>query len=307
MLILMIPLHIKSDQPRTIRVKLSAWFCSSADLCRLWSKMTPGRSLKMAPRTGLEIIFTDTEPCDYHLVVQRANDAQQPPLMKTIMLQMETWATFGPPGDYFYLGSYDRVPHVAEWHLAQDCDELLQCSPAKSKGDAISVILSDICSNEIYRHRIAFAHLLDDHFEVDKYGADADAAKGEPAWRNYRGRLPPHTKDEGLMPYKYTFNAENAVVHNYVTEKLYDGILSECLVFYMGAPNAAAIVDSRAFVQLPVGDMAGALAIVRRSVADNEYEARLPFIHAEKARIVRTMSPLAVCCREVLKAERIYE
>ena len=57
-----------------------------------------------------------------------------------------------------------------------------------------------------------------------------------------------------MFPYKYVFNCENNWERNWITEKLVDGILAECLVFYSGAPNVGDYIDRRAFVQLDLID-----------------------------------------------------
>ena len=44
---------------------------------------------------------------------------------------------------------------------------------------------------------------------IDVYGSDRFG------YKNYKGKLPMYEKDEGLFPYKYTFNCENNSIKNY--------------------------------------------------------------------------------------------
>lgn len=270
-----------------IRVKLDSWFAESKTLCDIWKKMTPNNSLKMQVKNRT-VEFVDSEPCDYYLVIHKNSDGSLPPPEKTLTFQMETWLEIDHDLPYLYNGAYKFAPHVVEWHLSTELNNLLAMTPEKTEGDAVSCILSDKDSNHMYKHRIDFAHHLDGLVNLHKYGSD----KG--GWKNYKGTLPAYTKDSALFPYKYTFNAENSVTHNYVTEKLYDAILSECLIFYMGAPNASEIIDPRAFIQLPVDDMDTASNIVINAIANNEYHSRLPYIQAEKRRLITTETPFAI-------------
>ena len=41
------------------------------------------------------------------------------------------------------------------------------------------------------------------------------------------------------MPYKYYFMAENNFEPGFITEKLWEPIICECLVFNQGAPDVA--------------------------------------------------------------------
>ena len=108
-------------------------------------------------------------------------------------------------------------------------------------------------------------------------------------WNNYKGSLPYHKKDDALFPYKYTFNCENHSNKNYCTEKLYDGILAECLVFYNGCFNAKDLIDERAFVYLELSNFEKDYELIKKAINDNWWQHRLPYIKAMKKKILNEL------------------
>ena len=81
---------------------------------------------------------------------------------------------------------------------------------------------------------------------------------------------------------------ENNSIHNYFTEKLVDGVLAECLVFYWGCPNVDMYIDSRAYVQLS-GDFEEDYKTILYMITHNEWERRLDVIKQEKKRIIEKL------------------
>ena len=105
----------------------------------------------------------------------------------------------------------------------------------------------------------------------------------------YRGPLLMSEKSKGYVPFKYYFMCENNYEINYVTEKLWEPILCECLCFYYGCPNVADYVDSRAYVQLDMTDFAKSYAIIQRAVKEDWWSQRIEFIRSEKYRILNEL------------------
>jgi hypothetical protein len=89
-----------------------------------------------------------------------------------------------------------------------------------------------------------------------------------------------------MFPYKYVFNAENHEIRNYYTEKLIDGILAECLVFYWGCPNISDYIDSRAYVKLNLENFDKDLEIIKTALRENWWEQRIDIIREEKRKIL---------------------
>lgn len=89
-----------------------------------------------------------------------------------------------------------------------------------------------------------------------------------------------------MFPYKYVFNCENNSIKNYYTEKLIDGILAECLVFYSGCYNIKEFIDERAFVYLELNNFEDDYKKVKEAVEGNLWEERIPYIRAAKKKIL---------------------
>jgi GR25 family glycosyltransferase involved in LPS biosynthesis len=124
-------------------------------------------------------------------------------------------------------------------------------------------------------------HLASNNVDIDVFGRGA--IDGVP---NHKGELPEWDKRDGLFPYRYTIAAENFSEHNYVTEKFFDAILSECLCFYWGCPNLEQLVDPDVFVRLPLEDPAQAQRIIEQAIADDLWSQRIDAIRREKQRIL---------------------
>ena len=106
----------------------------------------------------------------------------------------------------------------------------------------------------------------------------------------YKGNLEYHKKDNGLFPYKYTFNCENNSIKNYCTEKLYDGILAECLVFYSGCYNIKDYLPENSFVYLELSNFEEDLKIIQTAIKEDWHTLYLPNIRAAKKKILNELS-----------------
>jgi hypothetical protein len=79
---------------------------------------------------------------------------------------------------------------------------------------------------------------------------------------------------------------ENNQEKNFITEKIWEPIISETLVFYWGCPNIAEYINPMAFVQLPIDDFEKSFQIIKESINNNLWEQRLPYIKEEKEKIL---------------------
>jgi hypothetical protein len=160
------------------------------------------------------------------------------------------------------------------------------------KDDSLSNVVSSILSDK-YRDvgqikRIDFAKFLESKgIKLDVYGQGSEKF----LFKEHKGKLPYHNKNAGLLPYKYTFNAENTSIKNYLTEKLFDGILAECLVFYNGCFNAKEFFPNgdKAFVYLNLINFEKDYEIIKSAIENNLWEERLPYIKEAKQHILNNM------------------
>ncbi len=117
-----------------------------------------------------------------------------------------------------------------------------------------------------------------------------------------RGYRPMADKAEALDPFRYHICLENHLAAHHWTEKLSDAFLGHCLPFYAGAPDAADYFPEGSFVRIDMKDPDGAVALLRRAIAEDWYSQRLPFIEEARRRVVQDYHLFAVTERIVAAA-----
>lgn len=269
------------------RVMLLCNWCESKDLCDTWNKMSKGNYTW----NNIQIVWE--EPAEYYVIINCPPITMFPDPSKTILFHMEPhmrrnkhmWGDWGdPPATGLkFCGTHSREYNNTEWHLSKSYSELSETSAVKDADvcSILSTVLSDKYSDPGHIKRIDFVKFLEKkNMDVHVFGGN----KFE--WAQYKGSLPYHKKDDAMFPYKYVFNAENHEIRNYYTEKLVDGILAECLVFYWGCPNIRDFFDEKAFVSLDLLDFEKDFNTIKTAIEENWWEERLPYIRAAKQRIL---------------------
>ncbi len=275
------------------RVLLTCNWTDSKTLCELWNKMSKGNY------TWNNIEIVHEEPADFYCVINSPPTGYViPDLTKTVYFQMEPhmscnqqmWGHWALPNDYIknsllFCGIHTEHYNNNEWHLSRTYNQLSTEKIVKLEScNVISTVLSTKYRDPGHIKRIDFVKFLEQNgVIVDVYGGDS-------GWKNYKGTLKAHEKDNALFPYKYTFNAENHEINNYYTEKIVDAILAECLIFYWGCPNICSLIDERAFVKLELVDFEKDLQIIQEAIRDNWWEQRLPYIQEAKRKILNETS-----------------
>jgi GR25 family glycosyltransferase involved in LPS biosynthesis len=209
----------------------------------------------------------------------------------SIVVHMEPYEGTSRYGDwaephstrFLHVHSRDFATNFLEWHLDISYDQLATTSPTKSAD--LSAIVTGKRLSPGHHFRLDLIHHLESIGQaIDVFGLDNNES-----FRNYRGALPWLDKREGLAPYRYTIAIENNPEKNYVTEKLTDAILSECLPFYWGCPNLEDILESDSFIRLPSDDITAATSIIREAIANDEYSRRLPAIKRSKEKLLNSL------------------
>jgi GR25 family glycosyltransferase involved in LPS biosynthesis len=271
--------------PRTAhRVKLIADWISSGPLCELWNRQSQG------DYAWADIEVTaDDDDVDYYVIVNRPKDDSahfRPD--RTVVFQMEpsaissTWGAWASPDprEFLQVRSHDRYPNNGEWHLGLTYDELLTLPIEKTA--QLSSVTSSQTSLPGQHLRVEFLkHLEERRTPIDIYGKD-----NSHGFAGYLGSLPALDKRAGILPYRYTFAAENSSEPNYFTEKILDAILGEALCFYWGCPNLDDHIDPRAFIRLPLEDFDRSRQVLERAMRDDEWSARIDCIRHEKRRLL---------------------
>jgi len=282
------PSVVQTDDPTKIRVQLLCNWCPSEELARMWNKMSKGNYIW----NNIQIVWDGR--IDYYVVINSSPSGIPIDKKKTILFRMEPnmaknpeiWKEWANPNQEDFLkvfkhesGDYNNN----EWHLSKTYTELLNTSVPKNP--ELTKVLSTVLSaqyNDIgHVKRVDFVKFL------DKKGVTVHVF-GDNKWqyKNYKGSLPTHCKDDGIFPYKYTFNAENNPINNYFTEKLIDGILGECLTFYWGCPNVKKYIDERAYVQLELSNFEQDYETIKRAIQEDWHSQRLPYIKEAKKKIL---------------------
>lgn len=278
---------IKKDKKRVL---LYCNWCDSQKICELWNKMSKGNY------TWNNIHIVWEEPADYYVVINKPPNNIFLDTKKTILFHMEPhmdkneniWGSYSKPdaNSLFFCGTHALEYNNVEWHLSKNYTQL--SNELIVKDDNKVKIISTVLSNKYYDigqiKRIDFTKFLESKgLEVHVFGEN----KFE--WKNYKGSLPYHNKDQAMFPYKYVFNTENNEIRNYFTEKLVDGILAECLVFYWGCPNIRELIDERAYVKLELQNFEQDFKTIMRAINENWWEQRLPYIKEAKNKILNDM------------------
>lgn len=285
---------------------------SKEDPPRKWD----GFQITSSEEAEVTVIINAPSPITATFDKQKTLVFQMEPHMKTKVSQWGSWSN--PKGFCKVIGAPESRNN-GEWHLSLTYQQLLGSQMKKGeKGNRLSAVLSGKRGDYYQARRLDFVRYLQQHSEQrdtkredDKKGdekkdAEKEEDKKEAERKEERTQegvavdlygtapealeaLPLYQKDRGLFPYKYHFACENHRIPNYVTEKLYDAILSECLCFYCGAPNVSDIIDPRAYIQVDLDSFINSAGIISEAIRNQEWEKRLPYIREAKLKILNEL------------------
>ncbi len=277
---------------RPLRVKLIGNWGPSAQLRAEWERMSQGGG------RWNSIEVTSDDDVDFWVIVNTPWPGEEYRSERTIVFQMEPWChgehqtwgvkTWGEwarpdPAKFLQVRPHRHFPNNAFWQLAATYDEL-RTQPVRKTG-VLSAIVSGKYFDPGHIQRVDFLRYIeardDDVVRVEMYAHDNPLE-----FSSWVGPHRPGRKDDALLPYRYFLGVENNFEHNFVTEKLWEPILTETLCFYTGAPNAAEIIDARAFVLLDLTDFEAAFATMRTAILADEWSRRVEYIRREKRKVL---------------------
>ena len=278
-----------------MRVRLNTSWCDDATLREAFNRSSPLGDYRWK---DLELTLDDDYDC---LVAFNYPTLEEFDPARTVIFQAEPRISrqriayeFGERMVGCRLVDTDSHFNFDKWYVERSYADLLQ-PIAKSR--ELSAVVSAANWLPRHRQRLDFAlHVLPAIGDFDHYG------RGIPPGPHVRGDIA--DKADGLLPYRYTFNAENSLEPNYFTEKVLDAILCECLCFYDGCPNLEAFLDPETFIRVSMDAPDEALEIIRSAIATNEWERRLPAIKEQKRRLMDDLNPLEVI-RKVVSGEPV--
>jgi Glycosyltransferase family 10 (fucosyltransferase) C-term len=262
------------------KIKLICNWTSSDQLLKDWFHMLRGTIWESKYQW-----ITSGEP-DYWIIINAPPSGEHFIPSKSIVYRMEpyidsiptynNWLGANLKTDFLFFLDHAHFRNNTEWWLKSNLN------PHPKKDKLISAVVSSRYDMEGHKLRIDFIKYIQDHsnLAIDVYGIE-----NKHGLKDWKGSLPEREKDAGLMPYKYHLAVENSDIVNYATEKFWDGLLSECLVFYWGCSGLEEHVDGRAFIRLDLNDKEGSLKTIQTTIVNNEYEKRIEIIRYEKERV----------------------
>jgi GR25 family glycosyltransferase involved in LPS biosynthesis len=281
---------------KMIRVKMMCNWCSSKQLCNEWNKMTKGNF------TWNTIQFTwENTNIDYYVIINKppANEYYEP--SKTIVFQMEpwcydesqkwgvkTWGEWAEPDEtkFLQVRSHKKYYNNGFWQLKSTYTELKSSKLCKANHNIISTICTSKYFDPGHIKRIDFLKYMekqnDPSVVFHLYNEDNHFN-----FKNYMGKARPDIdKEVGIMNYKYYFMCENNQEYNFMTEKIWEPLLCNCLCFYWGCPNLSDYINPLAYIELDMNDFEKSFKIVKHAIENNLWEERLPIIYAEKQKVL---------------------
>jgi Glycosyltransferase family 10 (fucosyltransferase). len=280
-----------SDTPKNLTVKLMCnWICGE-ELCKCWNKMSQG-NLKWNNLT----FVSDTLTADYYVIINKPPSHVYYDPKKTIVFRMEpdTGTTpywndwFLHKSEFMFFLDLETHRNNSEWHLGKTMSELKTNHVVKTH-NRLSSVMSSLYNMEGHKLRIDFLKYIEEQNDPD-VPVDIFGKNNNFQFRNYRGELPHHNKDDGIVPYKYTFIAENCSMDNYFTEKIIDAILGETLCFYWGCSNIETFLNPLSYVKLDLTNKEQSFKTMKMMMTNHEWESRLPYILKEKYKILEHYS-----------------
>ena len=286
------------DKYKSIKIKMLCNWTSSEQLCKDWSNMCE----KEFKWKNYELVWTDVkEDIDYYIIINSvSNDVYFDP-KRTIVFQMEpwvydlskpwgvkTWDKWAEPNPTHLLavrGRKSNCHNNAFWQLELTLNDLQKPEMfEKNKGSIVSSICSSKYFDEGHIARIDFLKFLEAKGDVD---LDIWNQDNKHNFKNYRGPVNEYiNKSNGLKGYKYYFMIENNYESNFITEKLWEPILCETLVFYYGCPNVTHYIDPAAFVLLDINDFEKSYQLIKQAISEDWWSQRIEIIRKEKRKIL---------------------
>ena len=294
----------KDNTSSKTRIKMICNWTTSEQLCKEWSNMCESEFTWK----NYELVWTnDKENIDYYVIINSPNvqeNAYFDP-KKTIVFQMEpwvedenknwgvkTWGQWAEPDPNHFLAVRGRKTNHCNngfWQLELPLQTFYNSDMfINTKKNTISSICSSKYFDEGHIDRIDFLKFLEQKNDIllDIYNQD-----NIHGFTNYRGPVSPYLdKSKGLVPYKYYFMVENNYENNFITEKIWEPILCECLCFYYGAPNVTDYIDSRAIVVLDMKDFEKSYQIIKSAIEEDLWSQRIDIIRQEKKKILNELA-----------------
>jgi GR25 family glycosyltransferase involved in LPS biosynthesis len=279
------------------RIKMLCNWCDSTTLCNEFNNMSKNNNYSW---NNIKIV-SDDNFIDFYVIINKPQNNTFYEPEKTIIFQMEpycyhpnqtwgvkSWGEWSEPdlNKFLYVGSHKYSLNNCQWQLSLNYNYLNNNFINKTNNKILSTICSDKNTDEGHQLRINFFKYLElknnREFEFDVWGGINSIFK----FKNNKGLLTMENKHKGIAPYKYYIMFENNFENNYVTEKLWEPIICECLCFYIGAPNVTNYINPEAFIILNPNDFDKNFEIINNSIKNDLWSKKINLIREEKYKIL---------------------
>lgn len=290
--------YMKLDRKQ--RVKVICNWTDSKSVCNMWNNQSKGNYIWNNIK-----LTSDANLIDYYVIINYPNNNQNENMYipeKTIVFQMEpscigqnvnygtkTWGNWANPNPNIFLEvmCHKKTHNGCQWSIPDTYNELM-IEKIDKKYDYVSIICSSKINDPGHIKRIEFLKYNDslpndEKIKIDIYGSVNIICPNLSSYKHY---LEEHEKGMGLKPYKYYFMAENNQEHNYISEKLWEPIVSECLCFYYGAPNVSDYINPLAFIPIDLNDLEGTYKIMKNAIENDLWSQRIDIIKQEKYKVL---------------------
>ena len=161
------------------------------------------------------------------------------------------------------------------WFVEKSYDELLNLNiPIKSK--LISIITSNKQYTLGHKKRLLFALKLKNYFgdQIDLFG---------------RGIQDFDEKFSVLAPYKYSITIENDFEDDWMTEKIFDPILTYTMPIYFGCPNIDKYINNTSYLRIDINDFENSVRIIDDALKEDKYSTFLDNVVQERHNLLNNL------------------
>ena len=286
--------YVKQGKKKTKRIKMIGNFWdTSKDLCNEFNLMLPNRDFKF---DNYEIT-SDNENIDFYIIINKPKHDDVYIPNKTLVFTMEpdaldspygthTWKEWYKPSKkkFLYVHDLEHNLNLVQWKLQTDYS-IISNDIENKEMNKIASILSWKTFFDGHKKRVEFIDCLSSYGLIDVFGRS-----NHHHLSSYKGKLKNDDPASVMLRYKYYFMNENNSQKNYITEKLWEPILCECLVFYWGCPNVGDYINPEAIVILDIDNIKESIQIVKKAIKENWWLKKLPLIRQEKQKILNEYS-----------------
>ena len=215
--------------------------------------------------------------------------------LKINVINGNVFCYFGESGERFYhpfmfkkLNQYDKIfsPIKNNINIIQ-CPLFLGSSILdfkKSdfiKDKILSFPLSNLLTHKGHRLRFSLYEKLKNQHNIpcDFYG---------------RGINPVKDKIDMLKNYKYVIVSENLKKDFYITEKIQDAFMAECVPIYYGADNITDFYPEKSLIKINLENLEETVEKIKDIIKNDNYEIRLQYVKKSKELVLNKYSPNAL-------------